>query len=86
MFNISVLLLIILLSVLFGFAYGRFTREERTNPPSPAPPVEPGGSVEALIREGKMIDAIKLHRQLTGCGLREAKDAVDALRDSMKGM
>lgn len=32
----------------------------------------------ALMQEGtKMIDAIKQHRMMTGCGLKESKDAVD---------
>ena len=33
----------------------------------------------ALIREGKMIHAIKRHRDLTGSGLKEAKDAIEAI-------
>jgi hypothetical protein len=36
--------------------------------------------VEALLDEGKAIDAIKRVRELTGLGLKEAKDYVDALR------
>jgi ribosomal protein L7/L12 len=35
--------------------------------------------VIALAREGKKIEAIKLYRDLTGAGLKEAKDAVEAL-------
>ena len=31
------------------------------------------------IREGRTIEAVRLHRQATGLGLRESKDAVDAL-------
>jgi hypothetical protein len=38
----------------------------------------------ARVREqalaGNMIPAIKLYREATGCGLKEAKDAVEALR------
>lgn len=42
-------------------------------------------TVRALVREGKTIDAIKLYRQLTGVGLKEAKDAIDAMLDAMSG-
>ncbi|MFC7484377.1 ribosomal protein L7/L12 [Luedemannella flava] len=32
-----------------------------------------------MKRQGKLIEAIKTYRQLTGLGLKEAKDAVDLL-------
>lgn len=35
--------------------------------------------VERLKRSGKVIHAIKLYRERTGVGLKEAKDAVDAM-------
>jgi ribosomal protein L7/L12 len=35
--------------------------------------------VIALVRDGRKIEAIKLYRDLTGAGLKEAKDAVEAL-------
>jgi ribosomal protein L7/L12 len=35
--------------------------------------------VEALLRRGKTIEAIKAYRVATGAGLREAKEAVDRL-------
>jgi ribosomal protein L7/L12 len=35
--------------------------------------------VQQLRRDGKLINAIKLYREHTGVGLREAKDAVEAL-------
>jgi hypothetical protein len=43
---------------------------------------EPGNletQVIALMQGGRKIEAIKLHRQQTGSGLKEAKDAVEAL-------
>lgn len=43
--------------------------------PAPAPP-----EVEALLRAGKTIEAIKRYREATGVSLKEAKDAVEALR------
>lgn len=40
---------------------------------------EPAGmaEVDELVRAGKKVEAIKLYRELTGAGLREARDAVD---------
>jgi ribosomal protein L7/L12 len=35
--------------------------------------------VIALVSDGRKIEAIKLYRDLTGAGLKEAKDAVEAL-------
>ena len=37
------------------------------------------GRILLLMQAGKKIEAIKLYRQETGCGLKEAKDAVEAL-------
>ncbi|MBL8058382.1 MAG: ribosomal protein L7/L12, partial [Anaerolineales bacterium] len=37
------------------------------------------GEVARLVQAGQKIEAIKLYRQLTGVGLKEAKDAVDQL-------
>ncbi|MGP3949504.1 ribosomal protein L7/L12 [Streptomyces sp. 7N604] len=35
--------------------------------------------VGALVQEGKKIEAIKVYREVTGAGLKEAKDAVDRM-------
>ena len=35
--------------------------------------------VEALLRAGRKLEAIKRHREAYGLGLREAKDAVEAI-------
>jgi len=40
--------------------------------------------IQREIREGRMINAIKLYREMTGVGLKEARDAVQALRDRMR--
>ena len=42
---------------------------------------------EALkwVRKGNKIEAIKVYRELTGVGLKEAKDAVEALERQMSG-
>jgi ribosomal protein L7/L12 len=36
--------------------------------------------LRGYLERGQLIDAIKRYRDLTGVGLREAKDAVEALR------
>ncbi|WP_228017159.1 MULTISPECIES: ribosomal protein bL12 [Synechocystis] len=35
--------------------------------------------ITALLRQGKKIEAIKICRSLTGCGLKEAKDMMERL-------
>ena len=40
--------------------------------------------IEHQIRTGHLIDAVKLYREKTGVGLKEAKDAVEALRHRMR--
>lgn len=43
------------------------------------PPQAWMAEVQALVRGGKKIAAIKLYREKTGVGLKEAKDAVEAM-------
>jgi len=43
--------------------------------------IDDWSEIDALLAAGRMIEAIKLYREKTGCGLKEAKDAVE-LRDS----
>jgi ribosomal L7/L12-like protein len=62
--------------------------------PSPARPqfggtsstfgATPSQQLAELIRNGRKIEAIKLYRAQTGVGLREAKDAVDAMELRMQ--
>uniref|UniRef100_A0AAU2JUE5 Ribosomal protein L7/L12 C-terminal domain-containing protein n=1 Tax=Streptomyces sp. NBC_00049 TaxID=2903617 RepID=A0AAU2JUE5_9ACTN len=42
---------------------------------------EPAGmdEVRALLRDGRTIEAIKVYRRITGAGLAEAKNAVEAI-------
>ncbi len=40
--------------------------------------------IEQLIRDDKMIYAIKAYREKTGASLKEAKDAVDAIKAAME--
>ena len=40
---------------------------------------ERADEIEQALAEGRKIEAIKLHRVATGVGLKEAKEAIDAL-------
>ncbi len=39
----------------------------------------------SLVQQRKLIPAIKMYREMTGIGLKEAKDAVDALDRQLRG-
>jgi ribosomal protein L7/L12 len=49
--------------------------------PEPAPTVNPDleRQVRELLSKGRKIEAIKIYRQATGLGLKEAKDAVEGM-------
>ncbi|MCK6482416.1 MAG: ribosomal protein L7/L12, partial [Planctomycetes bacterium] len=48
--------------------------------PAGWPPADlPVEQIKALVRDGNLIGAIKAYREATGCGLKEAKDAVDKI-------
>jgi len=44
------------------------------------PPAAASPEIVALVSDGKLIQAITVYRQMTGMGLKESKDAIDALR------
>lgn len=48
-------------------------------------PAAQDGEIVELIKRGNMIEAIKLYREQTGLGLKEAKDAVDELHRRLRG-
>ncbi len=69
----------------FGFLIGRITspKEKTTTVYQPVAGREVTGAdpeIEALLRAGHEIDAIKLYRQNYGVDLQGAKDAVDAIQ------
>jgi hypothetical protein len=39
--------------------------------------------MESLLREGRKIEAIKLYREITGVGLKEAKDAIERYHEEL---
>ena len=59
----------------------------RAAPPEPPVVHVPSGSEEAdaviadALQQGNLIQAIKRYREITGAGLRDAKAAVEAMRD-----
>jgi large subunit ribosomal protein L7/L12 len=51
--------------------------------PAPTPALDSAAwqsEVKSLVQQGQKIQAIKLYREKTGIGLKEAKDAVDAMQ------
>lgn len=67
---------------MFGWLKRLFGGGETSPKTTPRPPAElptPNEEVRRLVREGNKIAAIKRYRELTGCGLKEAKDVVDTL-------
>lgn len=69
---------------LLGYWMGLSRKAEETplgaRPPAPPPEVAISEPVQALIRQGNLIAAIKQLREETGLGLKEAKDAIEAWR------
>lgn len=41
-------------------------------------------AIHAEIYAGRKIQAIKLHRKATGLGLKESKDAIEAMTDDLR--
>ena len=55
--------------------------QDRGEPlPGPQPAAAADPTVEALVQQGRVIDAIKLYREHTGASLVDAKQAIDRLR------
>jgi ribosomal protein L7/L12 len=71
-----------------GLLIGRLTagKEKTTTvyqPVAGRAVTEADPQIEAAIRAGNKIDAIKLYRANYGVGLKEAKDAVDAIESQL---
>lgn len=50
---------------------------------APLPGRSTGDQVSELVRQGEMIEAIKRYREFTGKGLKESKEACEAIRERM---
>lgn len=86
-------LLFLILGLALGLLLARYLRGQRAGRDLSAPPrpmVRVGDEridndeIRALIRAGRKIDAIKLVRERTGLSLAEAKDAVQAVEQTMR--
>lgn len=77
MVTVTAAAVLVVIALVVGFAVGR--RGDRPVTYTALQPPVSTPDVEALIRDGRKIEAIKRYRELHGVGLREAKDAVDAL-------
>ncbi len=78
--GLAFLTLIVVVGIIVVLAGKRNVEVMTLKPPSPGQPVlGADASPEQLVRAGRKIEAIKRHRELTGVGLKEARDAVDAL-------
>ena len=74
------------LAFVIGIGVGRRMSKRHTvvwrEPPERGPASAAGliedPQVDALLREGQLIAAIKRYRELSGLGLKESKDAVEA--------
>ena len=66
---------------LFCFLAGCFLWQRMARKATPAElrPDITDAEIESAAREGRYIDAIRLYRRRGGAGLKEAKDAVDAI-------
>ncbi|MBX7244503.1 MAG: ribosomal protein L7/L12 [Candidatus Sumerlaeaceae bacterium] len=47
-------------------------------------PEDKQSQIEAELSRGNKIEAIKIHREATGLGLKESKDAIDALEAKLR--
>ena len=75
-----IVIVVALLVVIVGLTLVlRRSPRDNESPHSAAQLPAAGSDVKDLARAGKKIEAIKLYRAQTGLGLKEAKDAVDAL-------
>jgi ribosomal protein L7/L12 len=61
--------------------------KQRKPPASVAPgtPEQYDAAIEDLVRRRQKIEAIKRYRERHGVGLKEAKDAIDALEERLRG-
>jgi ribosomal protein L7/L12 len=83
--------IVVLAALALGYVIGRASGRSAANrdrlagvpPPLPQPPARPSpeliARVEAELANGHLITAVKLLREGTGMGLKEAKEAVERM-------
>jgi ribosomal protein L7/L12 len=59
--------------------FGGRSRQAASPWPALVPGTVPEEQIRGLLRQSKKIQAIKLYHEATGVGLKEAKDAVEAM-------
>jgi ribosomal protein L7/L12 len=92
MFSLTVVAAIAVVALVIGVLLGRDRSSKRTVVWSEGPrasrsgELSPGADAEtdALLRRDRLIEAIKRHRELTGVGLKEAKEAMEARRRELR--
>ena len=81
--TVVIAIAIFIAGVLLGRATAPKTRTTVVYPPAAAPDAAadaaPGAQVQAALRAGRKIDAIRLYREQHGVGLVRAKQAVEAI-------
>ena len=83
--GLAVLALMVLVGVIVVLAGNRGGEVITLRPPMAGQQQQPAAETpEQLVRAGRKIEAIKRYRELTGLGLREAKDAIDAMAHSLE--
>ncbi|HSJ62939.1 MAG TPA: hypothetical protein VK922_03425 [Gemmatimonadaceae bacterium] len=81
---------IALVALLLGILIGRAARPKRTvvwredAVRAQSTAAETDSEIDTLLREDRLIEAIKRHRERTGLGLKEAKDAMEARRRELR--
>jgi len=77
--------LLLTITFVLGMIAGAMLRGRRDETPPEPPRFAPGSlpdleeEVHRLMGERRKIEAIKLYRETTGVGLKEAKEAVEAI-------
>lgn len=92
MFSLTVVAAVAVAALVIGVLLGRGRSSRRTVVWSEGPRTSRSGrgvaeadaETDALLRSGHLIEAIKRHCELTGVGLKEAKEAMEARRRHLR--
>jgi ribosomal protein L7/L12 len=78
---IAIVAVVAVISLKLGATFGRLSRDSEDIIPISTTRISPGAraQIDDALRRGNKIEAIKLLRADTGCGLAEAKKTVEAL-------
>jgi ribosomal protein L7/L12 len=91
MMSSTTVVVIAVVALVIGIVLGRKRSKDRTvvwreerqaGEGSGSPVVD--AEVDAFLRKGQLIAAIKRYREVSGVGLKEAKDAVEARQRELK--